>query len=414
MKVFQRIMNKRKGITIVILLLMFSLIQHLASSVSAESDTNQVHLESMTVYQYWTEDDSVEYDNLLTGEEYAKSELRNFDIQPVLDPIVTFTTDIQVSHTDGEFISPNTYQWLFPDLQVEEFISPSVWFYPSVSFTPGLTASRTITPTRFTYPGGEQTVTLTFTPKESVIDNYGLFLVSFGVRVKEDDNIDPTIVSVEWPSTSGSDRLRITSESDHDVGGFIQNPVVNTTYALVVTIDIEIKEGINAVQYKPHVDVKNRFSDWLGTHVGYGAISDTEAGTWIWQTGSGHSWLCWNSLQKAVQFLACSRLLPVEATVDIDPDTLNLKSRGKWITAYIELPEEYSVSDIDISTVELSEQGFVAFAERGEVDDDVLVVKFDRSTVIEYLDGRIGEVILTLTGEVAGVDFEGSDKITVN
>ncbi|MEW5995324.1 MAG: glycoside hydrolase family 16 protein [Candidatus Zixiibacteriota bacterium] len=28
----------------------------------------------------------------------------------------------------------------------------------------------------------------------------------------------------------------------------------------------------------------------------------------------------------------------VPATVDIDPDTLNLKSQGRWITAYIELP----------------------------------------------------------------------------
>jgi len=43
----------------------------------------------------------------------------------------------------------------------------------------------------------------------------------------------------------------------------------------------------------------------------------------------------------------------ISATVDIKPDTLNLKSKGKWITCYIELPEGYNVSDIDVSTVML-------------------------------------------------------------
>ena len=43
----------------------------------------------------------------------------------------------------------------------------------------------------------------------------------------------------------------------------------------------------------------------------------------------------------------------IEAEVNIDPDTLNVKSKGKWITAYIELPEGYDVNDIDINTVKL-------------------------------------------------------------
>jgi hypothetical protein len=44
----------------------------------------------------------------------------------------------------------------------------------------------------------------------------------------------------------------------------------------------------------------------------------------------------------------------IPATVDIDPDTLNLKSKGKWITCYIELPDGYSVEDIDIDSVTLT------------------------------------------------------------
>ncbi|MCK4435140.1 hypothetical protein KAU92_06580, partial [Candidatus Bathyarchaeota archaeon] len=40
------------------------------------------------------------------------------------------------------------------------------------------------------------------------------------------------------------------------------------------------------------------------------------------------------------------KLSPVQisATVDIEPNTLNLKSEGEWITCYIELPEGYNVS----------------------------------------------------------------------
>jgi len=38
-------------------------------------------------------------------------------------------------------------------------------------------------------------------------------------------------------------------------------------------------------------------------------------------------------------------LLALSATVDLDPDTLNLESKGKWITCYIELPEGYDTGD---------------------------------------------------------------------
>jgi len=42
------------------------------------------------------------------------------------------------------------------------------------------------------------------------------------------------------------------------------------------------------------------------------------------------------------------------AIIDINPDTLNLKSKGNWITAYIELPEDYTVADIGIDSIILS------------------------------------------------------------
>jgi len=108
----------------------------------------------------------------------------------------------------------------------------------------------------------------------------------------------------------------------------------------------------------------------------------------------------------------------IEATMDFDPDTLNLKSKGKWVTAYIELPEGYDVNDIDASTVSLND---AISAEQkpitiGDYDSDGvpdLMVKFARSDVQDVLEPG-DEVELTVSGELTnGTPFEGVDTSRV-
>jgi parallel beta-helix repeat protein len=104
----------------------------------------------------------------------------------------------------------------------------------------------------------------------------------------------------------------------------------------------------------------------------------------------------------------------IKATVDVHPYSLNLRSIGKWITVYIELPEGYNVSDIDVPTVMLNGeiQTELHPTEIGDYDSDGildLMVKFYRAEVIALLS--VGEVTLTITGEVKGTPFEGSDSI---
>jgi hypothetical protein len=120
---------------------------------------------------------------------------------------------------------------------------------------------------------------------------------------------------------------------------------------------------------------------------------------------------------------------PTEPTLDLDPDTLNLKSRGKWIAAYIELYDGREVSDIDVGTLLLNE---TIPAERwptaiGDYDEDGipdLMVKFNRSRVQEYIEGLnlspggagiFGYfVTLTVTGSFNdGITFECRDRIRV-
>ena len=110
--------------------------------------------------------------------------------------------------------------------------------------------------------------------------------------------------------------------------------------------------------------------------------------------------------------------ISVSVTVDVEPDTLNLKSKGKWITCYIELPEGYDVADIDVSTVMLNDLVPAESRPTGILDHDGdgvldLMVKFSRSGVQGIL-GTADQAELTVTGELAdGTPFEGTDTIRV-
>jgi len=106
--------------------------------------------------------------------------------------------------------------------------------------------------------------------------------------------------------------------------------------------------------------------------------------------------------------------LQTETVVDFDPDTLNLKSEGKFATVYIELPDDFDVSEIDVFSLELNElvPPLQKPIEIGDYDSDGindLMVKFDRQEIMEVLE--TGEQIIDLTGRlwdgrrISGFDF---------
>jgi len=109
--------------------------------------------------------------------------------------------------------------------------------------------------------------------------------------------------------------------------------------------------------------------------------------------------------------------------IDINPDTLNLRSRGRFITAYVELPEGYDPADIDVGTVCLAVEGSdetvsaeprptaVRDHDRDGVDD--LMVKFDRQAVQELLSAGEEEVVYVGGLLVDGTEFLGADTVRV-
>ena len=107
----------------------------------------------------------------------------------------------------------------------------------------------------------------------------------------------------------------------------------------------------------------------------------------------------------------------IPASIDIEPDTLNLKSKIKWATAYITLPKGYDVADINVSTVELWYKGNSVAAEWGDIQDGTFMVKFSGSDVQSLFSGSVEAATLTITGKIfyngAYVDLEGNDTISV-
>ena len=120
----------------------------------------------------------------------------------------------------------------------------------------------------------------------------------------------------------------------------------------------------------------------------------------------------------------------VDALVDINPDTINLKSNGQWVTAYITLPDGLNVADIDVNTIRIS--SIVGVSEQacdyvqpadidgytpqvGDYDEDGiddLTVKFDRQLLHEAL--FLDDNAITIEGDLStGEHFSGSDTIRV-
>ena len=108
----------------------------------------------------------------------------------------------------------------------------------------------------------------------------------------------------------------------------------------------------------------------------------------------------------------------VAATVDVDPDALNLLSHSRWITAYIELSAGFNVANINATTILLNgtipsvldpKYGYVTNSSECLVDNDddgilELMVKFNRTELTSYiyqvLGIKHGNIMLTISGNL--------------
>ena len=105
------------------------------------------------------------------------------------------------------------------------------------------------------------------------------------------------------------------------------------------------------------------------------------------------------------------------ATLDFDPDALNLKSNGRWVTCYIELSDGYDPNDIDLSGVAFMDS-IPAVEHPGGVGDydeddiDELMVKFSRADVGAMLAPG-DSVEVWVSAQVGSLAFTATDTIRV-
>jgi hypothetical protein len=122
----------------------------------------------------------------------------------------------------------------------------------------------------------------------------------------------------------------------------------------------------------------------------------------------------------ALSSAALAQVQALPATVNITPDTLNLKAKGQWVNCTIRLPEGSKASDINVSTVLLA--GTVPAAKGSKSKGAVLTVKFSRAQLVNYINTLAAttpgftfpaDVTLTVTGTLKdGVtSFSGQDTI---
>lgn len=101
---------------------------------------------------------------------------------------------------------------------------------------------------------------------------------------------------------------------------------------------------------------------------------------------------------------------PIQAVVRFSPRKLNLKSKGKWITATIWVPG-YEAGLIAPESLYLEDTAIQGRVSRRDRKGRVLRVKFDRRALIGTLGNTTGPVDLTVSGEVDGLEFAGSGTI---
>ncbi|HET9326468.1 MAG TPA: T9SS type A sorting domain-containing protein [Candidatus Eisenbacteria bacterium] len=128
---------------------------------------------------------------------------------------------------------------------------------------------------------------------------------------------------------------------------------------------------------------------------------------------AGHVYVVDSGNRRIQRFAA-----PLVAGLHVEPRTLNVRSGGRWVTAYIEPPAPYLPADISIESLTLNGVSVDVAAPVGTDDLDgdgiaELVVRFSREALVATAPGGATEMTLRLAGTVSGSNFTGEDIVKV-
>lgn len=382
-------------------------------------------------------------------------------IDPDVDETVTFDASAS-SDPDGTIMS---YEWDFGDgasdtgeIALHAYSSAETYTVTlTVTDDDGLTdvatSDVTVSPLELQAP----VASFTFSPLSPVVGG----LVTFDASGSSDP--DGTIVSFEWDLGDGSfgsgvtDTHTYSSADDYtvtlvvvDSDGLTDTEEKMVTVRVAILHDIAIKDVTvfpNLIVAGDSVDIsvtlenQGMVEETFDVNVYFDSnLIETNVNIVLASGSETTESFTWNTAGVADGIYAISAQVPeiegeievddnsfvngtvkvtsiLSLTLDVDPDSLNRRSRGRWITAYIELPDEYNASDIDLSSVLLngSISAELKPAEGGDYDNDGtvdLMVKFIRAALIELMENATSDrIILNVGCQVSGTFFEGYDSI---
>ncbi len=106
-----------------------------------------------------------------------------------------------------------------------------------------------------------------------------------------------------------------------------------------------------------------------------------------------------------------------EITAECNPQTLNLKSKGKYVTCYLMSSEADGVTGIDEDTLQLHYASASLDAIFSTLEDDYLMVKFSRPMLQALVAATETQfpvnIDLSVSGEQNGEAFEATDSMRV-
>ena len=230
---------------------------------------------------------------------------------------------------------------------------------------------------------------------------------------------EQSLISAKILDYNYKDKVNVLKPNE--IEWIIEPPLTEDVYMFQIQVELARKPGvIGSIRVIPwcRADLRDVRTVDLPSMSNINAI--LEDGILTIKVSDNPSWhIMYESPSRTVFFQSYENVIQeIEASVDIEPDTLNLKSNGKWITGYIELPEGYSVKDIDVSTILLNNT--VPALEKpvniGDYDNDGildLMIKFDRSMVMKIVKPGQQWITFEVSGMVQGIHFKGFDTIKI-